>query len=640
MRVDVEGDTVAMDHHQRHEEDVDDGDRLPGRYEKMDLLGAGGMGQVWLCRDDIIGRRVALKVLQGDLAGDKNAAERFVLEARVQGRLEHPSVVPVYDMGADDQDAPFFTMKRVQGVTLEQVLREQREEEGTPYTQRRLLTAFSQVCLAVDYAHRQGVLHRDIKPANIMLGDYGEVYVLDWGLAKIGPQDTTTAPPTGDEHAIDTDDLAASIAGGELQGTPAYMSVEQMKNLSQASEPPADVYSLGAVLFEILTLAPLNTGKALYEILSNTLLGLDARPSVRAPQRQIPVELERICVRATTNDPGERFPTARALHQAVEAFLDGERNEELRRELAAKHASSAAEAIERATAGQGLPMDQRRDAMGSIGRALALDPRNAQALDAMTWLLTQAPDELPAEVDEGLQRTFDAQWAWSGRVAGVAYLSMVLYLPLFFWSGIRSVPAVAVFFGLALFSCVMSFVVGLTKSPKISMVMVTMCSSTLCFASTMTLFGPLFVTPGLIASNTAAYVMLLRGWHRAATIGFGCLSMGAVILLEGLGIPWSAYVFTDAGMILKQGALGLPVAPTIALLTFAALSTVVTTSLSVSRLRDALTRAERRLQLHSWQIHQLVPAFRDGEEESEQSVCGPLSCGSSTGDGRSPKTKC
>jgi len=145
-----------------------------------------------------------------------------------------------------------------------------------------------------------------------------------------------------------------------------------------------------------------------------------------------------------------------------------------------------------------------------------------------------------------------------------------------------------------------------------------MCSSTLCLASTMTLFGPLLLTRGLIASNTAAYVMLLRGWHRWATIGFGCLCMFGVILLEALGLPWTAYVFTDAGMTINPGAVGLPVAPTVALLVFTAMSTILTSALTVSRMREALTSAERQIHLQAWQVRQLVPAIGAGGEDLEQ----------------------
>ena len=463
----------------------------------------------------------------------------------------------------------------------------------------------------MDYAHRRGVLHRDIKPANIMLGEFGEVYLLDWGLARIRNKDDAPAGPALDTAEFDPGDLAGSLARGELLGTPAYMSIEHMKNLPQAAEPPADVYSLGAVLFEILTLERLNPGGPVLQVLARGMAGLDARASVRAPQRQVPAELEAICVRATAKEYADRFPSARALHEVLEAYLDGERDAELRRDLAARHADRAAGAMDRTG---DMPMEARKEVMGSIGQALALDPGNQQALDTLTRLMTRPPDELPPEVEDSLQRSFEVQWKWSAKVAGVAYFTLTLYLPLFFWPGINSVPAVAVFFGLALASCALTATVALTRRPRAGMVLAAMAASTLCLGSTMTLFGPLFVTPGLIANNTAAYVMLLRGWQRGVTIAFGCVCMGGVILAEALGVPWSAYTFTDAGLVIREGAVGLAVAPTITLLVCVALSTILTSALSVSRLRDALTRAEQQVQLQAWQVRQLIPAISKREE--------------------------
>src|SRR5262249_46992441 len=153
-------------------------DAFDGRYRGATLLGRGGMGEVRLCRDARIGRDVALKVMRGPSADP----DRFVREAPVQGQLEHPRVGPGDDGGRDPQGSFFFTMKRVRGQSLRQVLDAARAG-GVP--QRRLVSAIASVCLAVDFAHHRGVVHRDLKPANVMLGDFGEVYVLDWGVAKV-----------------------------------------------------------------------------------------------------------------------------------------------------------------------------------------------------------------------------------------------------------------------------------------------------------------------------------------------------------------------------------------------------------------------------------------------------------------------
>ncbi len=158
------------------------------RYVERQQLGLGSMGEVFLCKDTRIGRDVAKKVLLPNHRHDATLRARFLRETRIQGQLEHPSIVPVYDLGLDDDGSTYFTMKCLRGMTLKQVLRGLRDEDAEivrKYNRRRLLTAFSSVCLTIDFAHSRGVLHRDLKPSNVMLGNYGEVYVLDWGIAKL-----------------------------------------------------------------------------------------------------------------------------------------------------------------------------------------------------------------------------------------------------------------------------------------------------------------------------------------------------------------------------------------------------------------------------------------------------------------------
>src|SRR5688572_20509375 len=166
------------------------------RYVERDSLGTGGMGEVRAYQDRRIGREIAIKRLHPERSDEAKSRKRFLREARIQGTLEHPSVVPVYDLGEEPDGTIFFTMKRIRGDTLFDVLRRlaQRDPEAVArWTRRRLLEVFARVCLTVHYAHTRGVVHRDLKPGNIMLGEYGEVYVLDWGLAKLAdePPDST-----------------------------------------------------------------------------------------------------------------------------------------------------------------------------------------------------------------------------------------------------------------------------------------------------------------------------------------------------------------------------------------------------------------------------------------------------------------
>ncbi len=198
------------------------------RYTDLGTLGEGGMGTVLLCEDVQVGRRIALKKLKGSRGNNASAMARFVREARVQGQLEHPAVLPVYDLGVDEAGAVYFTMKRVRGRTLEEVLSDLKTGVAATtaeYDLHRLVSIFAQLCLAVDYAHQHGVLHRDIKPANVMLGDFGEVYLVDWGLAKLLAPTTSLAK----RARADGRPSGGQTAAGALLGTPGYMSPEQCR---------------------------------------------------------------------------------------------------------------------------------------------------------------------------------------------------------------------------------------------------------------------------------------------------------------------------------------------------------------------------------------------------------------------------
>src|SRR5664279_1075390 len=186
---------------------------LPARYRLAGSLGHGGMGEVLLATDTQIDREVAIKRMLIDPTGP--AVARFLREAKVQGRLDHPAIVPVYELAHDTEGRPFFVMKRLVGVTLADVLA--RHTGDLRYTRQKLLRAFADVCLAVELAHSRGVIHRDLKPANIMLGDFGEVYVLDWGIARVvGETDPELhSPATGDQQLTQA---------GAILGTPGYMA--------------------------------------------------------------------------------------------------------------------------------------------------------------------------------------------------------------------------------------------------------------------------------------------------------------------------------------------------------------------------------------------------------------------------------
>ncbi len=229
-----------------------------GRYELYGEIGRGGMGEVWRGRDPSLGRDLALKVLLAKHAARPEVVRRFLEEAQINGQLQHPGVVPVYELGRYDDGRPFFTMKLVKGRTLAALL---KERPSAAHDLPRFLGVFEAVCQAVGYAHSKGVIHRDLKPANVMVGAFGEVQVMDWGLAKVlgSPRG---GPPPGEGPAgsvVQTDrsgGAGAESRPGSVMGTPAYMAPEQALGQVERLDRRCDVFGLGAILCEVLTGRP------------------------------------------------------------------------------------------------------------------------------------------------------------------------------------------------------------------------------------------------------------------------------------------------------------------------------------------------------------------------------------------------
>ena len=401
------------------------------RYDKRRLLGAGGMGDVNLCADAWIGREVAMKVLRQAEDASDTARVRFLREARVQGQLEHPSVVPVYDLGVAASGSTFFTMKRVKGRTLEEILvglRDGDAEVTHEYSRRKLLAAISRVCLTVAFAHQRGVIHRDLKPANIMFGDFGEVYVLDWGVAKIsGVADLDlTDVLSGDETE------AAQTAAGSLIGTPGYMAPEQARGDNDAISPQSDVYALGAMLFEVLTLQPLHRGPTITALLASTMKGVEASPRACAPDLDVAPELDDICVRATALSAEDRYAGAKEMADAIDDYLDGQRDAEHRAQLAARHLESARRAL--STKDEGPEGDAARTrAMREVTRALALQPDNTDALRLLMEWVSDSSTELSSEAEEALKEVEQKDRVRAARRGALAYMSWYLLTPFIIW---------------------------------------------------------------------------------------------------------------------------------------------------------------------------------------------------------------
>jgi serine/threonine-protein kinase len=226
------------------------------RYETLDEIARGGMGVIIRSHDNDLGRDVAMKVLQPRHADNEAMVRRFVEEAQIAGQLQHPGVLTVYELGLQPDHRPYFTMRLIRGRTLAELL---GERTGPDEDRGRFLSIFERMCQTMAYAHARGVIHRDLKPANVMVGNFGEVQVVDWGLAKLLPRDDAagrTSDPSARETEIrlpQTEAQGSNSIAGSIMGTPAYMPPEQARGEIDQLDERADVFALGAILCEILT---------------------------------------------------------------------------------------------------------------------------------------------------------------------------------------------------------------------------------------------------------------------------------------------------------------------------------------------------------------------------------------------------
>jgi serine/threonine-protein kinase len=317
-----------------------------GRYQLIGEIARGGMGSVFKGRDPDLGRDLAVKVLLDPHCDQSELISRFVEEAQICGQLQHPGVVPVYDLGTLADRRPFFAMKLVKGRTLAALLSGRSSpDDDLP----RFLSIFEAICQTMAYAHARGVIHRDLKPSNVMVGRFGEVLVMDWGLAKIlpkdGPKSEVTSQPAGETIVARVGSIgdADLTELGSALGTPAYMAPEQARGELDAIDRRTDVFALGSILCEILTGEPVFSGSSPIEIVKTARRGATAKALQRLEQCGADDELLALARDCLAADPAYRPPDAGAVAGRMTAYLAGVQERLREAELSRVEAQAHAE---------------------------------------------------------------------------------------------------------------------------------------------------------------------------------------------------------------------------------------------------------------------------------------------------------
>jgi len=406
--------------------ELPDEPRLPdlsggaAKYEVLRVLGEGGMGKVYLAHDRDLRRNVALKVLR---EGTSDLAARFLEEAQVMGQLQHPNILPLLELGIAPGDRLYYTMPVVRGQSVAELLKRIAADEEAGYGQTRLVRIFLQVTQAVAYAHQKGVVHRDLKPANIMVGEHGEVQVLDWGLAKVLRQATVETSSEGD-----------LTRGVMIMGTPAYMAPEQVRG--GAVDERTDVYALGVLLYELMTMTVPFSGDEV-ELMAAHVAQEPEGLRLRAPGRSVPVELERVCLKALAKDPGDRYRTAHELFEQVEGWLGAESDRAHRHELAEAKAGQGGERLRQY---HSLCVDVRRlesEVEALRGRFEPWTPEPEKvALFASEEQLTRARDDLVRTSSDVVATLTEALGFERGNVAARELMAD------YYWSRFREAEQV------------------------------------------------------------------------------------------------------------------------------------------------------------------------------------------------------
>ncbi len=294
------------------------------RYAVIREIARGGMGKVIEVEDNDLRRSVALKVLRKEMLERRDLVERFLEEAQITGQLEHPNIVPVHEIGVDGRGNLYFTMKLVEGEDLSSILKRMRKKDPgaeQAYPLNRMIDIFIKVCEGMAFAHSKGVIHRDLKPANIMVGRFGEVQIMDWGVAKIvGRKEDSAERVVGSDRQ---DDDASRTMVGSILGTPSYMSPEQARGEVNSMGQESDVFSLGVILYELLALQTPWNAQTSAQVLDQVKNYDPEPPSKKAPDRKIPPELEQLAMKCIEKAANKRLRSAEELIDNLRSWQEG-----------------------------------------------------------------------------------------------------------------------------------------------------------------------------------------------------------------------------------------------------------------------------------------------------------------------------
>ncbi|MBA2545030.1 MAG: serine/threonine protein kinase, partial [Deltaproteobacteria bacterium] len=480
----------------------------------------------------------------------------------------------------DELGRPYFSMKRLAGNTLTRVLE--------VATRQRLMRAFADVCRAVDFAHSRGIVHRDLKPANIILGEFGEVYVIDWGVARV----------LGDASGLvtaDIDTMEGSAPANQTLGTPGYMAPEQIADPDV--NRPADIYALGAILFEILAGEPLHPiDNALESTRAHTL---STSPAARRPERAIPPELDALCSVMLSKKAGVR-PNARFCADRVEEYLDGDRDVARRRTMANEMVWAA-----RAS----LDSGRRPEAMRTASRALALDPQAEGAAELVTMLMLDPPKTPPEELREALRNSDAVYISHHARGAIPGYVLISLFLPLIVLNGVLDWTVVL---GILAASLAMAFAAWqLVRKPNRSFAWMVAYAigNSLLLVLLGRLGGAFAFVPALVSYITASVItypaFLERRWVLIGVMVTGLLVPFGLEISDVMERTWE--LRTD-GILIRGAAMDLTGASALITIIAVSVAIVVMAGIQYAKLGVANRDAQHRLVTLAWHLRQLLPA--------------------------------